>query len=438
MTPELSAQPADSTFHLFAVAGHAYFDLFRQNSERLHTTLFARSSFVQIGAASSSDSLFFALTSDDTYGVYDNSVPSFSGSFKNTTQVISAGMKSSVWFNEWSVSLFAPLDRNPGGLFYRFSLGAQPFGNFLSAKASWERIPLSHSSLFRVEDFLASFDEGVAMRKFTVEIEAFPFPNAGATLKLFSSVDQSPGGQTGYSAMNTIKGFGTDASLFIAVSEDATGWVEYSTNVFRLENELKSEDLLFADLSQGSLDWSHYAVGYRSGQRSSPWKLWYSFRKYEGSGIGHMESWPFTALASTVFDNRLYYRFDGTVELHALTFTPEFRSGSVQLIPEAEYFFVRSGIDLEHWEPEFLVFGVKNYALDPLSIQTAHLLKLGVRATIPLLGARVSFFAEQFVPLRVTYRTTSSVSPPGEIGTPGTKTSTDGGRRIGMVVEVLQ
>ena len=98
---------------------------------------------------------------------------------------------------------------------------------------------------------------------------------------------------------------------------------------------------------------------------------------------------------------------------------------------------ILADIVLENWEPEFLAFGMKNYANNPFSIKDIQLLKLGIETTIMTRLAEITAQIEQYIPVAITYRPREQVSAlPGEPPTPASKPQTDGGRRFAVRMKI--
>jgi len=210
--------------------------------------------------------------------------------------------------------------------------------------------------------------------------------------------------------------------------------VEISTDEIRTELIFKQNSQSFGDLLSGSGKTSKYSALFHTKEFSVPLFIKYSFEELTLSGIGHFESWPFTSLAASIINNRLNYEVQGSVKHHSLTATSAFPFASSFLFVTASYHRVLPDVVLEHWEPEFLVFGMKNFTRDPFSIKDSRLASIELRYEFKFLSANISLFGEQYIPLSISYGKPERAPAPNQppVPTSTRKISTDGGRRFGI------
>ena len=159
-----------------------------------------------------------------------------------------------------------------------------------------------------------------------------------------------------------------------------------------------------------------------------------SYSRWNGSFVGHAESWPFTPLAASVFQNRIYGRGSGSVSLWCASATAEVRTGSVKLSPGLAYYRAASDLEVERWGPEFLVFGVKNYRKDPVGFRQARLLSVELGLDFPLWGLLWQAGIRQIIPISIGYASIPG-GPPSESGSAGSAVRVDGGRRYVLSVK---
>jgi hypothetical protein len=90
---------------------------------------------------------------------------------------------------------------------------------------------------------------------------------------------------------------------------------------------------------------------------------------------------------------------------------------------------------LRHWEPDFLVFGVKNAKEEPFSIQQCWLLRLGCEIDFSVFSVRVGLQMEQYIPISVKDREKlKNAVGPSTPAASSTLSSTDGGRWIRLEI----
>jgi hypothetical protein len=198
---------------------------------------------------------------------------------------------------------------------------------------------------------------------------------------------------------------------------------------------LTKDGLSFGDLAYGTFIFNRWQAGVSKIVFSLPISCEYNYYRWEGNGVGHIESWPFTSVASTVFDNRLYYIIDGTIDVHHVEGSTTVACGVWNIKPSLGLLYVLPNALLRHWEPDFLVFGVKNAREEPFSIQQCWLLRLGCEVDFSVFSMYVALQMEQYIPISLKDRkkpdSVVGQSTPAMSSTPS---SADGGRWIRLEI----
>jgi hypothetical protein len=212
-------------------------------------------------------------------------------------------------------------------------------------------------------------------------------------------------------------------------------WIGWERNEEKGEIHLIKDGLSFGDLAYGTFIFNRWQVGVSKIIFSLPISCEYNYYRWKGYGVGHIESWPFTSLASTVFDNRLYYTIDGTIDVHQVEGSTTVACGVWNIKPSFGLLYILPDASLKHWEPDFLVFGVKNAKEEPFSIQQCWLLRLGCEVDFSVLNVHVALQMEQYIPISVKDRKKQdSAVGPSTPAVSSTPSSADGGRWIRLKI----
>jgi hypothetical protein len=99
-----------------------------------------------------------------------------------------------------------------------------------------------------------------------------------------------------------------------------------------------------------------------------------------------------------------------------------------------DYLLITPDISIEHWEPQFLVFGSKNFGADFVTIERAHILQLKARIAVPFDIVTLRVDGSQYLPLSISYRPGRPGVVPAPPALPGPPPKTDGGRAFGLTV----
>ena len=303
---------------------------------------------------------------------------------------------------------------------------------------SYERMPTSFTSGFGLKDFSFSLNQSCTSSAWNAIVESRPeefLEGAFSWGKTITTTEDNPKGYSSLLDWNTQT---LTAQLKIHFNVQSSFWIGWERKEGNGKVLFKKDALIFGDLAKGTLIFDQWQAGGQTIAFSLPISCEYNYRRWEGNNAGHIESWPFTPLASTVFDNRLYYTIGGSVDAHQLESSTLFGWGWWQIKPALGILYVLSDISLKHWESDFLVFGAKNSKVEPFLIQRWWLLRLGCQLDFPLFGLEAALQMEQYIPISIEKReerTSPSVpSTPAGSGSSGGSTTTDGGRRIRLQI----
>jgi hypothetical protein len=437
LIPSFLYSQNDSTVDVVITAGSNYFDVFRQKSDKSNTTILVRESFAEVSARQGKDSLTLTASSSEEYAGFSMPTSQFSASLHNSLQTLKCSYSSKLTFVQYSLAAGMVMNASSHPLYYKAALTASPFEEVLWLTLGLERLPYRYGFSVSYYDFQVPFDDAAHSTLASFTLRSKPFASLLASLAYCEADGGSSPSTTEYGIGSSDRYFGKKifAQYFLSLTSNVTA--EFSTEEFRSDVVFNRDGQLFGDLTRGLAKHSRYVVRGSADQFNLPITLEYAFDQLSSSGTGHFESWPFTSLVSSIITNRLLYQFNGFLKVHSLRSTAKLEVLSMPTNFEISYHRILTDIVLENWQPEFLAFGMKNYASNPFSIKDIQLLKLGIETTILTRLAEITAQIEQYVPIAITYRRQESVSVlPGEPPAPASTPQTDGGRRFGLRMKI--
>jgi hypothetical protein len=423
-------QDSVTVFHLSAQT--SYSDIFRQSSDRSRTVVFSSASSFSLSAAKNEDSLSVSYLSSTNYASVGQQQSRFTASLLHIRRDIVVSYNSTLSLLHYGISAGIPVTAEHASPRYGLVLSASPFNSFVNASISLQRNPARYTSGIAFHDFIVPFRDDLNSMSTTYTISISPLSALRTTILYDEVSGDRPALAEGYGMWTQFRSIGKELSGSYSLSQDMIIRISGATSEHRMNLTMKEHALTFGDLSNGSLRMTKYT----SGLRVLPLGLSaeYSFEQFSLSGVGEIESWPFTSLASSIISNRLNYTLTGTFKHHALGISSNILSGPAPITASISYHHILADAMLEHWEPEFLVFGRKNFITDPFTISDLQLLGLSITAMIPFGGTDISLFADQYIPFSIRYR--SAAAGTGQVPTPTTtapsRSVTDGGRRAGI------
>jgi hypothetical protein len=146
-----------------------------------------------------------------------------------------------------------------------------------------------------------------------------------------------------------------------------------------------------------------------------------------GRIVGNIQSWPFLEVLETVIENRVNYRLTGDVQLWYAGMEYSWNWANARFSPSVFVYDVRPNMRIESWQPEFLVFGFKNYSESVLDIRRITLgrVQLSYQMDFPI--ASFTITANQMFPIFTARRTEVAGATSG-VPSGGFQTRSDGGR----------
>ncbi len=431
----LSAQEADSLYHYRAAVSTDYFDVFRQKSERASTTIFAKNTSLSVSIIHASDSLNLFVDVEKEYGAYDNHFSNFSLTGENSVQSGGISWSSRAAFFEYSLAAGIQLNGTRYAPRAAVAVQANPFEDFLTASIAWRRTPIGGLNSFLFQDFAVHLTDNSFSDSWNFTIAGKPFEDLSGGIRLYETRSDQPPAPAGYASKYSFYEFGRELFFTFAPMESWTVWGTLFTSQQRGNLFLFSENQSFENLPNATGAHSGIRVGIKTTLFALPFAASYSYNKITCDGVGEVESWPFTSLAASVISNRLNYHLNGAITIHSLSLAPRILS-SPAIDVQAEYLYVVPDAYAEHWQPQFLVLGVKEYAKDYFTIERMHFLKIAARAGLRFSKIDVRMSLEQYFPVSITYRAAPSVTQPQPppLQPPSPKPSTDGGRRVAIAL----
>jgi hypothetical protein len=429
------SQLVDSLIHIKTTVSGEYADIVRQRSHQSSTTIFARSFDAKISASSGCDTLALVYSGWNQYASYNNLASAIALSAENGHRSLSLQWISSVGWLDYSATAFFPFSHTVLPLHYGAWIRLKPYGKTFMPMLTYERLPRSFTSGLGVKDFSFPLNEQSLSSAWNVTLQSQPIEFMEGTFSWGKNITTTMGEADGYTSPLDWNTQTFSAQLKIYPEERSSVWIGWERSEGKGEMHLTKDGLSFGDLAYGTFIFNRWQAGVSKIVFSLPISCEYNYYRWEGNGVGHIESWPFTSVASTVFDNRLYYIIDGTIDVHHVEGSTTVACGVWNIKPSLGLLYVLPNALLRHWEPDFLVFGVKNAREEPFSIQQCWLLRLGCEVDFSVFSMYVALQMEQYIPISLKDRkkpdSVVGQSTPAMSSTPS---SADGGRWIRLEI----
>ena len=438
ITPFDSFGQSTDTTKISGKIGTEYFDIFRQRSDRLSTTIFASTFDATISASHGCDTIALGYSDWNQYASYNNYVSDIETAAENGMRSFSLLWISSAGWLDYSGTILFPISHSflPVHSFAGW-FRLKPFGRALTGTFKYEKMPALFTSGLGLKDFLVQLDDASDISAWNIAFQSRPSDYIEGTFA-WEKTSTAIGEKNEDYSQNL--DWGTEsifAQLKIYLNTRSSFWIGSKNTNDKGKMSLYKDGLLFGYLTDGNLRYNRWLAGGTAMLFSLPVSFEYSYNRWEGNGLGDIESWPFTALAAAVFTtNRIYYEVKGNIVVHQIEGNTSIEAGHLHIEPALGLYRILNDISLNHWELQGLIF-YTNFKKDPFSIERCWLLRLGCRVDFPLFGANVAMHIEQFVPLSVKYHEEQKIAGgPITPTTSGIPSSTDGGRRIRLEVSL--
>lgn len=141
------------------------------------------------------------------------------------------------------------------------------------------------------------------------------------------------------------------------------------------------------------------------GNGSTGYSVTAEWRMIEGSGSGYVETWPFISIIQSLLPVREYYTASGRLEMLSLHASSLFAIGEkTDLTAGFRALQLHPQLVVETWQPTFLIFGMRAYRRNELSIETADIGLLSLGITRRFGDFELSYAFSQLLPLRIVQR----------------------------------
>jgi hypothetical protein len=160
-----------------------------------------------------------------------------------------------------------------------------------------------------------------------------------------------------------------------------------------------NNSLLFSNTILNYFYYYNLNLGWETTRGGRWYKLEAEVCYADGKLVGHIESWPFSSVVQSLFINREYYRFSGVLQLERVTGATVYSWKNLEVLPELSLIRIVPHLQIETWRPQFLVFGMTDYANSSLDIKEAGLAWLSVKCSWSIASALITIQANQVSPL---------------------------------------
>lgn len=174
------------------------------------------------------------------------------------------------------------------------------------------------------------------------------------------------------------------------------------------------ENLPFSTITFPTVSYSALASELKlKNTRFTP-SIFFNYYYFRIDGAGNIQSWPFTSVITNVVANRMNFRIDGWLNAINLGGKLTLPLGGFHISPELQFYHIIPESEIDTWQPEYLVFGVRNFYDSYDEIKNAGLARLRVFTDWKLEDYSISAELSQFIPLYLT-KEIKKKRPPGYI-----------------------
>jgi hypothetical protein len=434
----IEAEQPDTSSHYSLRAGTSYFDIFRQTTSSSSLKIFSQTSDVTLSYTAGLDTLTYRNTwRDDGLSVNNyNTGVTFSASRRLTISEVQ--WASCIGPFGYSLRIRIPFSTaHSPSLYYGSSLSFHTDNDLLTLSGVIDINPVPLSSHVQFQDFTMSLDELGDERRIGLTMSGKPFQDLTGTLSFTQSRQTNEAGNSSHSVFFSNRGLTNEASLWYSPAPETELCISALIQEIRNDATLYSDKLSFGDLASAQFQYFRYSIGGRAPLFGLPFKLFYHYQTFTVNGVGQIESWPFTTLAASIIVNRLYYRLNGDLLVHVIETGTAFGIGPVTITPRLQYLFLRPKLYIDHWQPQFIIFGISNAGRDYFPIDKAQVLWISAGIQIPFFGESIECSFSQFVPLILTLRHSTHEINGTPTATSPKNAITDGGRefRLSLMIE---
>lgn len=196
---------------------------------------------------------------------------------------------------------------------------------------------------------------------------------------------------------------------------------------------LLNDNLPFSTMTFPTVSHSHLSTIVRL--KESIFNPLYNFDYYyfRINGAGNVQSWPFTSIITRLVANRLNFRIEGSVNIINAGGKIRIRWGEYEFNPELQVFHIIPESEIDTWQPEYLVFGTRNYYNSYDEIKHIGLAKVTVSVDRKIEDFTIMGEISQYLPLYIT-KEVKKKRPPGYIKPEIGKATVSGGTNISLSI----
>jgi hypothetical protein len=432
----LRSQSIDSLVHIRTDISGEYSDIIRQRSEHSSVTVFARSFDAVISASHGCDTLALAYSGWNQYASYNNHTSDIELSTNNGLRSLSLQWISSLGWLDYSAKVFFPISQKVIPFYYNAWIRFNPFGKIFSPMFSYERLPVLSASGLGLKDFSFSLNENCISSAWNISLQGQSSEFIEGSISFGKKISTTMNKIIWYSSPFDWNIQTHSAQLKIYPDENSTIWIAWKREQEGGEMRFNKDGLPFGDLAYGKYIFNNWQAGLSKTIFLLPMSCKYDFYRWVVYGVGHFESWPFTPLAASAFDDRFYYTLDGVVDVHQIQSSATVAMDGWNIKPSLGFLYILPDLSWRQWEPNYLEFCIMNAREEPFSIQQCCMLMLGCEVNFSVLNMNINVQMEQYIPVYTEEHQAQagSSSEPGDPAVSSTLSSIDGGRRIRLEV----
>jgi len=323
---------------------------------------------------------------------------------------------------------------NKSDLSYRTSLSFYPNYIFEKCAVSISNYPFSNKMDLNYYGAHINFDQINKLGVLKYNLLSQSFYNLSFELDHEKNVYEDNNSATEFS-QSTNTGYSNIELKILHKTDYASQRFEYNRFELTSKISLENDGLSFGDISLSNVNIQSLHF-YSFNQLTKNFKMNFelSHDQYDINSIGVIETWPFISLLESMIANRIYIKLKGTIGQFLTGISSDIQLGDYMISPGIKLVYLRPDLDLKNWQPEFLLFGIRNLHQNHLNIEKAYLLSLALNSEYNCKNFSLRLTFSQLIPVsiiksQVEQNTAVEPSQPDPAVTNFIK-KVDGGREI--------
>ncbi len=124
---------------------------------------------------------------------------------------------------------------------------------------------------------------------------------------------------------------------------------------------LLCDNLPFSVITIPTISYSNFSIKFELKDYLTQPEFSFDYYWLKIFGVGNMQAWPFTSVVTSIIANRLNFRVNGEISAFNVGSKVKLGSGNFSFVPGIQLYHLTPQSEIDTWQPEYLVFGVRDY-----------------------------------------------------------------------------